>query len=89
MQQLDYNLLYGWFVRRSPDDEAWTPTVFSKNRNRLLDGEIAEVFFREVLALADAHHCLPHEHFAVDGTMLEAWASHKTSADRRAPAAVG
>jgi transposase len=77
MEQLDYNLLYRWFVGLNLDDAVWDVTVFSKNRDRLLAGEIADAFFREVLALAETTHCLSHEHFTVDGTLLEAWASHK------------
>lgn len=78
MEQLDYNLLYRWFVGLSPDDGVWVPTVFSKNRDRLLDGNIAEAFFNQVLAVANGHQLLSHEHFTVDGTLLEAWASHKS-----------
>jgi transposase len=78
MEQLDYNLLYRWFVGLTPDDAVWDPTVFTKNRDRLLAGNIAEAFFNQVLALADAHSVLSHEHFTVDGTLLEAWASHKS-----------
>lgn len=78
MEELDYNLLYRWFVGLTPDDPVWVPTVFTKNRDRLLDGNIAEAFFNAVLALADRHQLLSHEHFTVDGTLLEAWASHKS-----------
>jgi transposase len=78
MEQLDYNLLYRWFVGLTPDDPVWVPTVFSKNRDRLLAGDIAEAFFQEVLALAARQQLLSHEHFTVDGTLLEAWASHKS-----------
>ena len=78
MEQLDYNLLYRWFVGLSPDDAVWVPTVFSKNRDRLLEGNIADAFFNAVLALAHQHALLSHEHFTVDGTLLEAWASHKS-----------
>jgi len=78
MEQLDYNLLYRWFVGLTPDDPVWVPTVFTKNRDRLLAGEIAEAFFAQVLGLADGHAALSHEHFTVDGTLLEAWASHKS-----------
>ncbi len=78
MEQLDYNLLYRWFVGLNPDDPVWVPTVFTKNRDRLLEGDIAEAFLREVLRLADAHALLSHEHFTVDGTLLEAWASQKS-----------
>lgn len=78
MEQLDYNLLYRWFVGLAPDDAVWVPTVFTKNRDRLLAGNIAEVFFNAVLVLANDHALLSHEHFTVDGTLLEAWASHKS-----------
>ena len=78
MEQLDYNLLYRWFVGLTPDDEVWDATVFTKNRERLLAGNMAEAFFHEVLALADTNDCLSHEHFTVDGTLLDAWASHKS-----------
>src|SRR5260221_9717671 len=78
MEQLQYNLLFRWFVGLSMDDEVWTPTVFSKNRDRLLDGDIAQAFFLEVRAEARAAGLLSDEHFTVDGTLLEAWASHKS-----------
>jgi transposase len=78
MEQLDYNLLYRWFVGLSSDDAVWVPTVFSKNRDRLLAGNVAEAFFNAVLGLAEQHQLLSHEHFTVDGTLLEAWASHKS-----------
>ena len=78
MEQLDYNLLYRWFVGLTPDDTVWVPTVFTKNRDRLLEGNIAEAFFQQVLGLADQHQLLSQEHFTVDGTLLEAWASHKS-----------
>ena len=78
MEQLDYNLLYRWFVGLTPDDAVWVPTVFTKNRDRLLAGNIAEAFFNAVLGLANQHQLLSHEHFTVDGTLLEAWASHKS-----------
>jgi transposase len=78
MEQLHYNLLFRWFVGLSMDDPVWTPTVFSKNRDRLLDGEIAQAFFAEVRAAAQAAGLLSDEHFTVDGTLLEAWASLKS-----------
>ena len=77
MEQLQYNLLFRWFVGLSMDDDIWTPTVFSKNRDRLLEGDIAQAFFLEVLAEARAAGLLSDEHFTVDGTLLEAWASQK------------
>lgn len=78
MEQLDYNLLYRWFVGLTPDDPVWVPTVFTKNRDRLLAGDVAEAFFDQVRGLADRQRLLSHDHFTVDGTLLEAWASHKS-----------
>ena len=78
MEQLDYNLLFRWFVGLEMDDAVWDPTVFSKNRERLLEAEIAQAFFKEVLALALEKKLLSDEHFTVDGTMVEAWAGQKS-----------
>jgi transposase len=78
MEQLDYNLLFRWFVGLNMDDEVWVPTVFTKNRDRLLEGDVAELFFDEILAEAAARDLLSDEHFTVDGTLLEAWASLKS-----------
>lgn len=78
MEQLDYNLLFRWFVGLNMDDPVWVPTVFSKNRDRLLEGDVAEAFFDEVLAEAKARDLLSAEHFTVDGTLIEAWASQKS-----------
>jgi transposase len=78
MEQLDYNLLFRWFVGLSMDDPIWAPTVFSKNRDRLLEGDIAREFFHEVVEMARRRGLLSDEHFTVDGTLLEAWASHKS-----------
>ena len=78
MEQLNYNLLFRWFVGLNPDDAVWTPTVFSKNRDRLVEGNIADAFLHEILKAADARNLLSHEHFTVDGTLLEAWASQKS-----------
>lgn len=85
MEQLQYNLLFRWFVGLSMDDAVWDATVFSKNRDRLLDGEIASAFFVEVLAEAEAAGLVSDEHFTVDGTLLEAWASQKSFRRRTAP----
>src|SRR5258706_8838425 len=74
MEQLDYNLLFRWFVGLNMDDEVWNATTFSKNRDRLLRGEIAEEFFAAVLELARTKELLSDEHFTVDGTMVEGWA---------------
>ena len=78
MEQLDYNLLFRWFVGLTMDDPIWAPTVFSKNRDRLLEGDIAREFFHEVVEMARRRGLLSDEHFTVDGTLLEAWASHKS-----------
>src|SRR6266480_4607990 len=78
MEQLDYNLLFRWFVGLNMDDSVWDVTVFTKNRERLLDGDIAEAFFQAVLQQARERRLLSDEHFTVDGTLLEAWASVKS-----------
>ncbi len=78
MEELDYSLLYRWFVGLSLDDPIWDATTFTKNRDRLLDGDVADAFFAEVLAAIKAERLLSDEHFTVDGTILEAWASHKS-----------
>jgi transposase len=78
MEQLDYNLLFRWFVGLGMDDAVWSPTTFSKNRDRLLEGDIAAAFFAAVMEQANLAHLLSDEHFTVDGTLLEAWASHKS-----------
>jgi len=78
MEELDYNILYRWFVGLSLDDAVWDATTFTKNRDRLLDGDVANAFFAEVLAAIKADGLLSDEHFTVDGTLLEAWASHKS-----------
>ncbi len=78
MEQLDYNLLFRWFVGLSMDDPIWDPTVFTKNRDRLLRGEIAQLFFDQVLAQARDRGLTSDEHFTVDGTLVEAWAGLKS-----------
>jgi len=78
MEQLDYNLLFRWFVGLNIDDPIWDVTVFTKNRERLLYGDIAEALFRAVLQQARERSLLSDEHFTVDGTLLEAWASVKS-----------
>jgi transposase len=87
MEELDYSVLYRWFVGLSMDDPVWDATTFTKNRDRLLDGDIADAFFAEVLAAITAEGLVSDEHFTVDGTLLEAWASHKSfrPKDRDAP----
>lgn len=78
MEQLEYNLLFRWFVGLNIDDPVWDPTVFSKNRDRLLAADVAARFFEAVLAEAQARDLTSDEHFTVDGTLLEAWASLKS-----------
>jgi len=78
MEQLDYNFLFRWFVGLSLDDPVWDATTFSKNRERLLKGEIAQGFFAAVVEQARGQGLLSDEHFTVDGTLIEAWAGHKS-----------
>jgi transposase len=78
MEQLDYNLLFRWFVGLNMDDGVWDATVFSKNRDRLLEGNVAKRFFQGVLQQARDKDLLSDEHFSVDGTLMEAWASLKS-----------
>ncbi len=86
MEQLDYNLLFRWFVGLSLDDAIWEVTVFTKNRERLLRGDIARAFFERVVAQAQARRLLSAEHFTVDGTLLEAWAGLKSFRRKDTPA---
>src|SRR5687768_1968312 len=85
MEQLDYNLLFRWFVGLSMDDRIWDPTVFTKNRERLLRGDIARAFFERVRAQAEQRGLLSDEHFTVDGTLIDAWASLKSFKRKDAP----
>ena len=78
MQQLNYNLLFRWFVGLSVDDPAWVASVFSKNCDRLLEGEIAAAFMDAVLTLPQVKDLLSDEHLSVDGTLIQAWASMKS-----------
>jgi transposase len=78
MEQLDYNLLFRWFVGLNMDDRVWDFTVFSKNRERLLEADMARAFFAEVGQLAREKGLLSDEHFTVDGTLIEAWAGQKS-----------
>jgi transposase len=87
MEQLEYNLLFRWFIGLNMDEPVWVASVFSKNRERLLEGDIAEKFFALVLEQARDADLLSDEHFSVDGTLIEAWASQKSfqRKDRPAP----
>jgi transposase len=78
MDQMQYNLLFRWFAGLGIDDPAWVPTVFSKNRDRLLNTEIARKFLAAILAHKEVAPLLSDEHFSVDGTLIEAWASLKS-----------
>ena len=78
MEQLDYNLLFRWFVGLGVDDAVWVPTVFTKNRDRLLDADVAAKFMAAVLAHREVKPLLSNDHFSVDGTLVEAWASLKS-----------
>lgn len=78
MEQMDYNLLFRWFAGLSMDAAVWDVTVFTKNRDRLLAGEVAAKFLAAVVAQARARNLLSDEHFSVDGTLIDAWASMKS-----------
>ena len=78
MEQLNYNLLFRWFVGLSVDQPVWVSTVFSKNRDRLLEGDIAAAFMAAVLNQDEVKGLLSSEHFSVDGTLIQAWASMKS-----------
>jgi len=78
MEQIRYNLLFRWFVGLAIDDSVWDHSVFSKNRDRLLEHDAVGKFFTQVMAQADKKNLLSKEHFSVDGTLVQAWASHKS-----------
>jgi transposase len=78
VEQLRYNLLFRWFVGLAIDDAVWDHSVFSKNRDRLLEHAVVEAFFTQIMKQADARGLLSKEHFSVDGTLIQAWASHKS-----------
>ena len=78
MEQIRYNMLLRWFVGLAIDDAVWDHSVFSKNRDRLLEHDVVESFFTEVMKRADKAGLLSREHFSVDGTLIQAWASHKS-----------
>jgi transposase len=78
MEQMEYNLLFRWFVGLSTNEPVWHPTVFTKNRDRLLEGAVAEEFFTLIVAQARRRNLLSDEHFTVDGTLIEAWAGQKS-----------
>ncbi len=78
MEQTHYNLLFRWFIGLSMDDAVWVPSVFSKNRERLIEHDAVIELFNQVLAIADKSGWLSGEHFSVDGTLIQAWAGHKS-----------
>ena len=78
MEQVQYNLLYRWFIGLAMEDGVWVPTVFTKNRERLLAHDAVIELFNHVLQSAEEHGWLSGEHFSVDGTLIQAWASHKS-----------
>jgi transposase len=78
MEQLDYNLLFRWFVGLSMDAPVWDATTFNKNRERLLDGGVAQRLLAAVVAQPRVAALMSDEHFSVDGTLIHSWASHKS-----------
>jgi transposase len=89
MEQLDYNLLFRWFVGLSMDERVWDVTVFTKNRERLLEGEIAGIFFAQIVKQAQQQGLLSDEHFTVDGTLIEAWANRRSFHEKNDPPTKG
>lgn len=89
MEQMNYNLLYRWFVGLNPDDAVWDATVFTKNRERLMQGEVSQRLLEAVLQQAREHDLLSEEHFTVDGTLLEAWASRRSFVPKDPPPTAG
>jgi transposase len=85
MEQIDYNLLFRWFVGLSVDEPVWVPTVFTHNRERLLEADIVRKLFAEVFAQADRQGLTSSEHFSVDGTLIDAWASMKSFTRKDGP----
>ena len=78
MEQIDYNMLFRWFVGLSMDDAVWDASTFSKNRDRLLEADVAQEFLAKLLSLAQVKRLLSSDHFSVDGTLIDAWASMKS-----------
>ena len=78
VEEIDYNILFRWFVGLNLDDAVWDATVFTKNRDRLLEAEVAREFLSRIVAYARQQGWTSDEHFTVDGTFLEAWASLKS-----------
>ena len=84
MEEMDYNLLFRWFVGLNADDGVWDPTVFTKNRDRLLEADVAKEFLSRVVEQARAKGLTSDEHFTVDGRLLKAWAGRRVFSPRRA-----
>lgn len=89
MEQLNYNLLFRWFVGLNMDDVIWDTTVFTKNRERLQRGEVAERLLLAVVEQAHAHRLLSEEHFTIDGTLIQAWASRRSFKEKQDPPSRG
>jgi transposase len=89
VEQLRYNFLFRWFIGLGVEDKVWNATVFSKNRERMLKGDIAQAFFEEIGKQARERGLLSDEHFTVDGTLLEAWASKKSYQKKQEPPTEG
>ena len=85
IEQLDYNLLFRWFVGLEMDDEVWDVTVFTKNRERLIGGAVSQELLQEVLVEARENNLLSEEHFTVDGTLIQAWAAARSFAEKSDP----
>jgi transposase len=85
MEQLNYNLLFRWFVGLNPDDAVWDASVFTKNRDRMMKGDVSQRLLETVLKQAGEHHLLSEEHFTVDGTLIQAWASRKSFVPKEKP----
>jgi transposase len=78
IEEIDYSMLFRWFVGLNLDEEGWNTTTFTKNRDRLLEADVAKEFLAQVVARAETKGLTSDEHFTVDGTLLEAWASAKS-----------
>jgi transposase len=89
MEQMNYNLLFRWFVGLEMDDAVWDVTVFTKNRERLIAGEVSQLLLQEVMLEARQHDLLSEEHFTVDGTPIQAWAAARSFQEKTDPPAPG
>ena len=89
MERIRYDLLFRWFVGLAMDEEEWVATVFTKNRDRLMQGEVSERLLRAVVEQARMKNLLSEEHFTVDGTILEAWANRRSFQPKEPPPSQG